>query len=137
MVNAYISEPTLTSFCTLFKIKNLVKEPTWYKNPDNPNCIDLFLINSARSFHNTCTFWTGLSDFYQLVMTLLRPKFQSLPPKIISCRTCIQYNEERFKDLLLSYLNELGMSKLSAELFKMAFLNALNNFAPVSKRCWC
>ena len=38
-----IPEPTLTSFCTLFKFKNLVKEPTWYKNPNNSGCIDLLL----------------------------------------------------------------------------------------------
>ena len=50
--NANISEPTLTSFCTLSKLKNLVKEPTCYKNPNNPSCIDLFLTNCARSFHN-------------------------------------------------------------------------------------
>ena len=38
-----IPEPTLTSFYTLFKFKNLVKEPTWYKNPNNSGCIDLLL----------------------------------------------------------------------------------------------
>ena len=48
--NPNISGPTLTSFCTLFKLKNLVKETTCYKNPNNPSCIDTFLTNSARSF---------------------------------------------------------------------------------------
>ena len=38
-----IPEPTLTSFCTLFKFKNLIKEQTCYKNPNNSGCIDLFL----------------------------------------------------------------------------------------------
>ena len=100
--NANISEPTLTSFCTLFKLKNLVKEPTCYKNPNNPSCIDLFLTNCARSFHNTCVFETGLSDFHKLVVTLLRSKFESLPPKIISYRTYKQFNEGKFKDLFLN-----------------------------------
>ena len=54
--NANISELTLTSFCTLFKLKNLVKEPTCYKNPSNPSCIDLFLTNCTRTFHSTCVF---------------------------------------------------------------------------------
>ena len=78
--NANISEPTLTSFCTLFKLKNLVKEIICSKNPDNPDCIDLFLTNGASSFYNTYVCETGLSDFQKLVLTLLRSKFESLPP---------------------------------------------------------
>ena len=61
--NANVSEPTLTSFCTIFKLKNLVKEPTYYRNPNNTSCIDLFLTNCAASFRNSCVFETGLSDF--------------------------------------------------------------------------
>ena len=34
---ANISEPKLTSVSTDFKLKNLVKEPTCYKNPKNPS----------------------------------------------------------------------------------------------------
>ena len=69
--NANISEPILMSFCILLKLKNLVKEPTCYKNPNNPSCTDLFLTNCARSFHKTCVFETGLSDFHKLIVTLL------------------------------------------------------------------
>ena len=126
--DANISEPTLTSFCTLFKLKNLVKEPTCYKNPNNPSCIDLFLTVLIYFFE------TGLSDFHKLVVTLLRSKVESLPPKIISYRTYKQFNEGKFKDLFLSYLNELEMSDLSVDVFKMTFLNALNSFAPVKKK---
>ena len=127
----------LTSFCTLFKLKNLVKEPNCYKHPNKPSCIDLFLTNCARSFHNTCVFETGLSDFDKLVVTLLRSKSESLSPKNISYRTYKQFNEGKFKDLFLSYLNELGMSDLSVNVFKMIFLKALNSFAPVKKKYLC
>ena len=126
--NANISEPTLTSFCTLFKLKNIVKEPTCYKNPNNPSCIDLFLTVLIYFFE------TGLSDFHKLVVTLLRSKVESLPPKIISYRAYKQFNEGKFKDLFLSYLNELEMSDLSVDVFKTTFLNALNSFAPVKKK---
>ena len=135
--NANISEPTLKSFCTLFKFKNLVKEPTCYKNRNNSSCIDLFLTNCARSFHNTCVFETGLSDFHKLVMTLLRSRFESLPPKSTSYRTYKQFNEGKFKDLFLNYLNELEMSNLSVGIFKMTFLNTLNSFAPAKKKYLC
>ena len=100
--SANISEPTLTSFCTLFKLKNLVKEPTYYKNPNNPSCIDLFLAKCGRSFHNTHVFETAFSDFHKLVVTFLRSKSESLPPKIFSYRTYKHFSAEKFKDLFLS-----------------------------------
>ena len=110
-------------------LKNLVKEPTCYKNPNNPSCINLFLTNCA----NTCVFETGLSHFHKLVVTLLRSKFESLPPKIISYRTYKQFNKGKFKYLFRSYLNELEMSDLSADVFEMTFLNDLNNLHVLRK----
>ena len=115
--NANISEPPPTSLCTLFKLQNLVIEPTCYKNPNNPNCIDLFLTNCFRRFHNTYVFETGLSDFQKLVLALLRSKFETLSPKIISYRTYKQLNERKFKDLFPNYLNKLEMSDLSVDIF--------------------
>ena len=52
--SADVSDPSMTSFCTLFKRKSIVKEPTCYKIPENPSCIDLFSTNCPRSFYNTC-----------------------------------------------------------------------------------
>ena len=37
---ANISKPTLTSFSILLKLKDLAKEPTCYKNPNNPSCLN-------------------------------------------------------------------------------------------------
>ena len=48
---------------TVASFKHLVKEPTSYKNPENPKCIDLMLTNRQRSFQNPCVIETGLSDF--------------------------------------------------------------------------
>ena len=116
-----------------FKLKNLVKEPTCYKNPENLNYIDLFLTNCARSFYSTCVFETGLFDFHKLVLTILRWKFKTLPPKIIRCRTYKQFDEEQFKAVFQNCFNEMNSSDLNVEVFKMLFSNALNKFAPVRK----
>ena len=43
--NSETSETALRSFCGLYKLKNLVKEPTCFKNLDNPSGINLFLTN--------------------------------------------------------------------------------------------
>ena len=39
--NAEISDFNMESFCTINNLKCIIKEPTCYKNPDNPTCIDL------------------------------------------------------------------------------------------------
>ena len=86
--NADVSDSSVTSSCIPFKLKSIVKEPTCYKNPENLSCIDLFLTNCPRSFHNICLCETGLSDFHKLVGTILRTGFEPLPPKIIKYRNC-------------------------------------------------
>ena len=47
------------------ELKSLNKEATCYKNPNKPKCIDLILTNSPRSFFNTETYFTGLSDCHK------------------------------------------------------------------------
>ena len=79
--NADVFDPSMTSFCSLFKLKNIAKEPTCYKNPQNPGGIDSVLTNCPKSFHNTCLYETGLSDFHKLVVTILRTGFEPLLPK--------------------------------------------------------
>ena len=41
--NSEFSEPCLNDFCDIYNLKNLVKKPTCFKNPDNHSSIDLFL----------------------------------------------------------------------------------------------
>ena len=46
-------------FCNLYEMKSLIRFPA------NPICIDFMLTNFNRSFQNSCTIETGLSDFLQ------------------------------------------------------------------------
>ena len=43
--NAVDSDLSLTDFCELYNLKNLIIEPTCYKNPKNPSLIDIILTN--------------------------------------------------------------------------------------------
>ena len=61
--NAQESECVFDSFLYQHDLTDPVKEDTWYKNPKNLSCIDLYLTNSPLSFHNTSSVFTGLSDF--------------------------------------------------------------------------
>ena len=85
--NTHVSDITLDTFCSMQNLKSLGKEPTCFKNPNNPSCIDLFLTNTIRSFQETQMFETGLSDFHKLVVTVLKSTLPESPPNIITYRS--------------------------------------------------
>ena len=75
-------EKNMSNFRNTYHLKNIVKQTTCFKNPDRPSCIDLILANSSRSFQDTCTVETGLSDFHKLVVTVLKLYFSKQKPNI-------------------------------------------------------
>ena len=66
----------LKEFCDLYNLKNLIKVPTCFKNPDFPTSIDIMLSTSYISFHNSCATETGLSDFHKMLATVMKSHFQ-------------------------------------------------------------
>ena len=132
--NADVSDPSMTSFCTLFQLKDIVKEPTYYKNTENPSCIDLFLTNCPRSFYNICLYETGLFTFHKLVVTILRTSFEPLPPKIIQYRNYKNFDEDKFRCIFKKRLNDFKTSDITVDIFKLTFLNVLNKFAYLKKK---
>ena len=50
----------LLEFCDTYNLKILIREPTCYKIPEDPSCIDFILTNRTCSFRNSCVFETGL-----------------------------------------------------------------------------
>ena len=71
--NAGIEEKHIKCFCDNYNLKSLIKQPTCYKNADNPTCIDLMLTNTPRSFQSTCVLETGLSDFHLMTLAVIGP----------------------------------------------------------------
>ena len=39
--NIGVSDPHMTDFCNAYNLNSLIKEQNYYKNPENPSCIDL------------------------------------------------------------------------------------------------
>ena len=68
----------MQTFCAVYNFKSLIKQPTCYKNPVKPSCIDLMLTNIPRMFQSTCVIETGLSDFDLMIVTVLRKTFSHL-----------------------------------------------------------
>ena len=54
----------------IYQLRNLIKEPTCFQNPDNPTCTDLILTNKSPSFKSTYVIETELSDFYKMIVEL-------------------------------------------------------------------
>ena len=65
----------MSNILNTYHLKNIFKQKACFKNPDRPTCIDFILTNSSRSFQDTCTVETGLSDFHNLVVTDLKLYF--------------------------------------------------------------
>ena len=57
-LNSDLKDGCLNAFSNVNNLKSLNKEPTCFKNPNNPSCIDLFLTNRSRYFQNTSTIET-------------------------------------------------------------------------------
>ena len=71
----------MNAFCERCGLSSLIKEPTCYKNPANPICIDLVLMHLPCSFQNSSAVETGLSDFHRMIVTDLKTTFLRLLPK--------------------------------------------------------
>ena len=61
-----MEDSSMKIFWEIYKLQNLTKEPTCFKNPENPPCIDLILTNKPPSFKNAYVIETGLSDFHKM-----------------------------------------------------------------------
>ena len=67
MTNNYLEE-----FCASYNLKNLIKQPTCFKNLENPTRINYILTNHPKSFYSSSVFETCLSDFHKLTSTVLK-----------------------------------------------------------------
>ena len=134
--NVGIDEPHMKSFCETYNLTNLIKQPTCYKNPDNPMCIDLILTNYPLTFQGTCVIETGLSDFHLMALTIMRKTFKKQRPRIVNYRSFKLFSNEEFRKSLIDKLssqiydnNDDGFNR-----FCKISIDALNSFAPIKNK---
>ena len=128
--NCEDSEPQLKLFLDKYHAKNIVKDKTCFKNVNNPSCIDLFITNQSRSFQNTKTIASGLSDFHKLVLTVFKTKFEKQKPKTVNYRSYRNFNENQFKN----HLRASAHLCTSYEQFEKIFLEILEIHAPLKQK---
>ena len=128
--NSKFSEPCLNDFCDIYNLKNLLKEPTCYKNSDNPSCTDLFLTNRPRTFQCTATVETGISDFHKLVVTVLKTFYKKQRPKFTNYRNYKNFENGKFcQDLQKEFL-KFNITNVPLSQFNDIVLSVLDKHAP-------
>ena len=96
--NASIEDSFMKNFCENYDLRSLVKEPTCFKNPENPSCIDLILTNKPRSFIKTGVIETGLCDYHKLVTTVMKMHLPKSKPSNMTYRSCKKFDNKTFME---------------------------------------
>ena len=96
------NDSAISVFSDTYDLKNLIKEPTCYKNPNKPSCIDLILRKKLQSFQHSSVMETGLSDFHKMTVTVMKTFFEKLQPKLVNYKEYKYFETDWFITDLLS-----------------------------------
>ena len=132
--NSEIIEEDLSNFSHVYNLKNLIVEPTCFKNVANPSSIDVILTNKPRSFQNSQVIETGLSDYHKMTITVLRIYVKKQAPNCIQYRDYSNYDSSLFNNDLRLKLNEVNPNNICYATFENIFMNLLNKHAKVKKK---
>ena len=116
--NVETKGPCMKLFLELYGLKNLILEPTCYKNPEKPSSINLILTNSSSSFQNSCAIEAVLSYFLKMTIRVMKTTFQKLKPTLIYYRDYSMFSNDKFREELLSKLSMENISNTSNGLEK-------------------
>ena len=84
--NVEADDQNMKTFCDSFSLASLIKQPTCYKIPSHPKCINLILTNVPHSFQTISVIETGISDFHLMTLTVTRKSFKMLKPRVVNYR---------------------------------------------------
>ena len=119
--NAEITKTNMSSFYEIYHLIDVIKQPTCFKNPSNPSCVDLFLTSNANCFQKSLVFETGLSDFHELIVTVMKSHIPKQQAKIIKYRNYKGFNETKFRSELTNILDLNIHESRNIEFFKNNF----------------
>ena len=104
--NAQIRETHLDTFLYQHELANINKEPTCYKNSENPSCVGFIFSNGPENFFKINTVSIRLSDFYKLILSVFKITFPKSKPKETTYRNFEDFSEENFNQELRTNLGE-------------------------------
>ena len=128
--NSKVREPSISEFCNIYNFKNLMKEPTWFKNQVNSSCIGMILTNRYRCFQNTLNIETGPPDCHKMTLTVLKTKVQ----KGLS-KDCLieKFTNEDFMSDLIANVRFIDTDNIAYDVFDDIFMALLDKHAPPIK----
>ena len=106
--NSRVEDSPLKTFGAIYKLRNLIKEPTWFQNPDNPTCTDLILANKPLNFKSTYVIETELSDFFKMIVAVMKMDFPKRKQQVVSYFKYKEFHKETFLDSIRHELNVQG-----------------------------
>ena len=92
------------------------------------------LTNRSRSFQDTKTVETGLSDHHKMTITTLKSIFKNETSCFIIYRSYKHFDLNDFQDDLDSHMNDIPESKINYENFQSIFMQQLDKHAPMKKK---
>ena len=84
--NAEPTTTTVSDFCEIYNLKNIIKDKTCFKNPSASTCIDLMITNRTRPFKHSMVVKTGLSDFHKMCVTVMKTYYNKQKPSTVKYR---------------------------------------------------
>ena len=131
-LNSTVKEKDLKEFCEIYNLENLIKSPTCYKSAMNPSSIDVMLTNRKRSFQNSMTLETGLSDHHKMTISVLKIYFKKNDPITINYRDFKSFDGLKFRNELINKLE--NCESLDIDNFKKHFMALVNKHAPIKRK---
>ena len=110
----------------------MIKFQICFKSTTNPSAIDLIITDKSRSFQNTTSVSTGLSDFHNMILTSMKSTFQKAPPKVILYRDMKKFDKAAFKAELKEKLDKIDPTIYLS--FENTFTELLDKHAPTKER---
>ena len=95
--------------------------------------MDLILASHPRSFQNSCVFGTGLSGCHKMTVTIMKASFQRLQPRIINYRDNKRFQNDMFREELLSDFLNVNIDE-NEERFSIC-RKIPNYYAPCKEKC--
>ena len=119
----------ISEFCGTWNLQNLVKDPTYYKNPSKPTCVDLILTNFSKSFQHTQTIDTSWSDVCKLTLTVSKTHFPRVKSNIVNYRDYKGFVNDFFRSELLQEINSSDLDITNFKDLQYTLQRALNKYA--------
>ena len=131
--NCEMKETVMKDFCETYNLRNLVTDPTCFKNLLNPSSIDLILTNKYRSFQNIIIVETGLSDHHKMTVSVMKSSLPKQFPTLVRYHNYKNFIRNNFRDELKHNLLSLKDDG-NFDTFETKFMNILNIHAPMKEK---